>query len=286
MNIRHWIVPILVAGTLPAIRLPAAAAEPVRLGDTAETVIRELGKPKGRIVSGAYEVYTYDRGKVEFVSNLVSRIDLISAEQLEEQQIEQEKRRQEEIKRQEEAAQLARESRERHQQEGQKIMTDRLTDPAFRAQSAGDQLAYWDRFKAQYPEVEIGSVYEAVLRQYQNEVEQARIRLQLAELEQRTAEAEARAARAEQAARRAEEANYWSRPVTYISYPVIQHHPHSPRQPVCTATQQAPIKPIPLIPPRVGPTPYRLPTSRLHQTASPPVATGLIHRTQSGTLPR
>lgn len=284
MNTRHWIINVLAVGVSTAAGLLPAYPQPIRPGDTPESVVRELGKPKGRISSGAYEVYTYERGKVEFVSNLVSSIDLISAEQLEEQRIEQEKRRQEEIRRQAEAAQLAREAQERRRLEGQKIMTDRLADTAFRTQSAGDQLAYWDLFKTHYPEVEIGSVYEAVFRQHQTEVAQAQIRLQLAELQQRTAAAEARAARAEQAARDAEEAYYWSRPVTYIPLPMPPHPPPPSRQPICTMTQTAPVKSTYMLPPRPGPAPHRLPAARLHQAASPPIATGLTSRAKSGII--
>lgn len=289
MNIRPRIPFVLAAGLATIASHLVAEPGSVRMGDTPESVIRELGKPKGRISSGSYEVYIYDRGKVEFVSNLVSGIDLFSAEQLEEQRVEQEKRRQAEISRQEAAAQLAREAQERRRTEGQSIVTGRLADTAFRAQAAGDQLAYWDRFKAQYPEADIADVYDALLRQYQTEVEQARLRQQLAEFQQRTAEAEAQAARAEKAARKAEEAYYWARPVYYVPMPVIQHPPHQPCQhscthtcqPVCTKSQQPPVRSRYMIPPKPGPTPYILPTARFHQGAGPPVATGLTSRSKS-----
>ena len=216
MKMRRWIITGLVFGVLTTYWVSVAPAEDIKLGDTAETVIRELGKPQGRISAGIYEVYLYDRGKVELVSNRVTTVELIPAEEATARRLAQEKRQQE-------AAQQAQDAQERRRVEGNRILAERLADTSFRAQSAGEQLDYWDVFKSQYPEIDIGSIYANLSRQYQAEVEQAKVREQLADLEQRTAAAEARALRAERAAEEA----YYSRPtVTYVPVPWIQGYHH------------------------------------------------------------
>lgn len=232
MNLKHWIIKGLALGSLMAWGTFVATAESVKVGDTVEVVMRELGKPQGRISSGIHDVYLYDRGKVELKNGLVTSVELVSAEEAAARRLAQEKRQQE-------AVQRALEAQEQRRAEGSKVLSDRLADTAFRSQSAGDQLEYWDLFKNQYPEIDIGTIYANLSKQYQVEVEQARVREQLADLQQRTAAAEARALRAERAAEEA----YWSRPtVTYVSSPWIQSYPrYCP--PTYTVTHHSPVKP-------------------------------------------
>ncbi|MEI8138767.1 MAG: hypothetical protein WCI03_02750 [bacterium] len=87
---------------------------------------------------------------------------------------------------------------------------------------AGSLMA-WGAFMATAETIKVDdTIYANLSKQYQIEVEQARVREQLADLQQRTAAAEARALRAERAAEEA----YWSRPtVTYVSSPWIQSYP-------------------------------------------------------------
>lgn len=216
MKIGWYIGRGVAVGGIVLAGISLGSAGTVKMGDTSETVIQELGKPKGRISAGAFEVYSYDRGKVELTSNLVTHIELISTEEVEERRIEQAKRQEEAEQRERETEQRERETRERQTVEGNRILSERLADTAFRAQSAGDQLDYWDLFRQRYPEVQIGAVYDAVYRQYQEEEKEARIREQLADLQQRTAAAEERAARAEQAAR---DTAYWAQPSYLYYYP-------------------------------------------------------------------
>jgi hypothetical protein len=208
----------------------AAGAEEIKVGDTVESVVKELGKPQGRITSGVYDLYIYPRGKVEFKNGTVTTVELVSEEEATSRRLEQEKRRLE-------AEQRTQEAQDRRRLEGNKVLAERLADTSFRAQSAGDQLAYWDVFQKQYPEIDIGTLYANLARQSQADLDQARIQEQLADLQQRTAAAEARALRAERAAEDA----YWARPpVTYVvpwiqSYsswgptipPSSHSHPHS-----------------------------------------------------------
>lgn len=216
MKTMGWSTNGLVLGLILASGIMVKPAAAIKVGDTTEVVFQELGHPQGRISSGIYDIYLYDRGKVELKNGLVSEIELVSPEEAAARRVEKEKRQQE-------AQRQAQEAQERRRKEGNQLLANRLADTTFRAQSATDQLAFWDLFKAQYPEIDIGSIYATVYRQYQVEEEQARVREQLADLRQRTAAAEARALRAEQAA---ENAAYWARPtVTYVPIPWIQSYP-------------------------------------------------------------
>jgi len=277
MKMRHVISTGLVSGLLTVVGIWAASADGIKPGDTVEMVIRELGKPQGRISAGIYEVYLYDRGKVELVSNRVTTVDLITAEEASAKRLAQEKRQQE-------AAQRAKEAQERRQIEGNRILTERLADTFFRAQSAGEQLDYWDIFKAQYPEIDIGSIYAPLSRQYQSELEQARIREQLANLQQRTAAAEERAARAERAAEDA----YWSRPpiVTYVPVPWVQGYHHDyprdrdARDHTNTVSRLVPANPQIASPPSIR----KIPTVNIPKAVSPANTTGTTVNAKSGSL--
>lgn len=271
MKAKHWLAKGIVGGMLTTFGVITTPAEEIKLGDTTATVLRELGKPQGRITSGIHEVYLYDRGKVELKSGLVTSVELISAEAAVARRIAQEKHLQE-------AGQRAREAQERRQVEGNRIFSERLADTAFRAQSAGEQLAYWELFQQQYPEIDIGAVSATLTRQYQAEMEQARVREQLADLQQRTAAAEARALRAERAADEA----YWARPtVTYLASPWVQSYtPYCPPTPSCTITHPLPIKPTNTI----TPTPRKIPAVKIHKSGTSPLSTGVTVNVKSGTL--
>jgi len=283
MKATHWITFGLVLMALAGFGVILASAEAIKVGDTSETVIKELGKPQGRISSGIHDVFLYDRGKVELKEGLVTNIELVSAEEAAARKMAQ-------AKRQEEAAQRALELRESRRAEGAKVMADHLADTSFRAQSAGEQLEYWDLFKNQYPEIDIGSVYANLSRQYQVELEQARVREQLADLQQRTAAAEARALRAEQAA---EEAYSTRQTVTYLSYPWVQNYPYNyrpqpsyndshpaPPTPRYTVTHPHPITPACPVTPAPRKTPPGLPKKPDGSSCS----TGVTFNVKSGAV--
>ncbi|MEI6166946.1 MAG: hypothetical protein WCS52_07105 [bacterium] len=214
MKMNYRIARRVVMGILSTGLVMGAGAEEIKVGDTVEVVVKELGKPQGRITSGAYDLYIYPRGKVEFKNGTVTTVELVTEEEATSRRLELEQRRLE-------AEQRTQEAQDRRRLEGNKVLAERLADTAFRAQSAGDQLAYWDVFRKQYPEIDIGTLYANLARQSQADLDQARIQEQLADLQQRTAAAEARALRAERAAEEA----YWSRPpVTYLAAPWIQSY--------------------------------------------------------------
>ncbi|MEI6563015.1 MAG: hypothetical protein WCO42_01765 [bacterium] len=217
MKTHRWIARCATLVLLAALSASVVPAQEIKKGDTAEDVTRQLGKPQGRITSGTYEVYLYDRGKVELQKGIVSEVSLISAEEAVARKLEQERRR-------EVADRLAAEAKEKRHIEGGRILAERLANPAFSAQPAGQQVAYWDMFRQQYPEIDIGTVYANAMRQYQADLEQARIREQLADLQQRTTAAEARALRAERAA---EEAYSARSTITYIASPWVPSYPNT-----------------------------------------------------------
>lgn len=207
----------------------SASAEVIKIGDTPETVLHELGKPQGRMTSGTYDVFIYDRGKVEFQKGLVTTIELISAEEVLARRIAQEKHQQE-------AHLRAEQARESRKAAGDKLLAEQLADSYFRKQPASEQLTYWELFQKQYPKTDIGTTYIDLARQYQMDLEQAQIREQLADLRQRTAAAEARALRAEQAA---EEAYLKTPTITYIPVPWVQSYsPYCPPSPIYNSQRQ------------------------------------------------
>lgn len=208
--IMNKIAGFCLSGLLTFFAVTPLFAQDVKRGDSRESVLEKLGNPRGRLTSGDYEVYTYERGKIELRNGHVVEVDLISAAEAETLRVAKEKRLME-------IDVATREAAERRRVEGPQILNERLTNTYFRSLPAGDQLAYWDSFKKLYPEVDASGPYTDVARQYQTELEQARIRAQLAELQQRTAEAEARAARAEAAAAEARQAAQNQPVITYIN---------------------------------------------------------------------
>jgi len=138
----------------------------------------------------------------------LTEVNLVSAEEARARQIEQQRQR-------EEQARLARELQQRRQLEGERVMAEKLADPVFMALSAGQQVAYWDVFRRQYPEVHVERIYADAYGRYQGDLEQARLRQQVADAEQRAAAAEARAQQAEQAANNVQYNSY----VAYVAVP-------------------------------------------------------------------
>ena len=193
--------------------LGATAALAIDLGDTPLQVRAELGEPVGQLATAARTIYTYTRGEIEFVSNAAVRIELISPE---------EAARRVAAQVEEDARLLAiGESQRAHRMaEGQKALELVRGDPDFLRRSAAEQVAYWQSFRGQYPEVGVDAEYAAALRLL--DLEQRTQRLQeaesrrVADLEARVAEAERRASEAEQ---RQRVCTIYSAP--YVYYPVV-----------------------------------------------------------------
>lgn len=200
----------------------AAFASDIKPGDTAAQVRASLGDPLGSIRAGNFERLVYDRGIVELRDGIVVGVDLMTAEQTAARTQEREQQR-------EQQTQQQREQAEQRLAEGTRVMTDKLADPAFSAQSASHRLDYWRAFHRQYPEVDISAVLLSTLEAKQREAATIRESDRTAELERRTAEAEAAARAAQQAAQDANNqvATYANGPAFDTTYvpPVVVEPP-------------------------------------------------------------
>lgn len=202
----------------------ASSPREIAPGDPVEDVIARLGQPKGYIKTRTIEVLFFDRGKVEVRDGLVASAEILTPEEVDAKQ----KRDEKERKAQEEADRFRREAR---RVEGQEIKETKLSDPAFLTLPAGDQIAYWKRFSALYPDVSLDSAYAARLaeahRQQPLEQELRSLHLKIKEMEEKVERAEARARAAEEEARRAR--GRYVYPISYyrLHYPQRSSHHHA-----------------------------------------------------------
>ena len=112
---------------------------------------------------GNTEILTYDRGEVELVNGKVVTADLISAEQAQAEKV----RRQAEEQARREREQ---ERREQLRVEGLEVYERKVNDTAFMNAPASERVAFWKRFKKQYPDVPLGEEYSQAMREYEMEV--------------------------------------------------------------------------------------------------------------------
>lgn len=189
----------------------------LKVGATYSDVMAALGEPKGSIDSGGYQLLYYERGKVELRSNVVVKIDLISEDEAVKRRLLRERQ-------EAEALVAAEKARAQRIADGTQIRQTKLADASFRAMSAPERLAFWQRFKQLYPEVPLGDEYALALSETEREYARQRTENErldsLARLEQRVANAERRAADAEEQARN--RSTYYYPPLIYGCYrPVI-----------------------------------------------------------------
>lgn len=107
----------------------------VSLGDNRETVQNSLGAPRGRAQVGDRELLRFDRGEVELMSGVVTRVAL----------------RSEQDQTAFEARQEANASR--LTVEGEALKASKLTDSNFLSASPRYQLEFWLDFARRYPNV-------------------------------------------------------------------------------------------------------------------------------------
>ena len=169
-------------------------ARAVERGATPEAVRAELGEPAGLLLLGARMLYTYDRGEVEFYSNVVVRAELLTAEAFEQRRI----ARAAEAERQRAWADALRAARI---VEGQQVLANLRADPSFAYRPASEQVAYWRSFRQLYPEMAVEQEYADALRRLELDERERRVaqaeNRRIAELEERVADAEDRARQAE-----------------------------------------------------------------------------------------
>jgi len=183
------------------VRYAAAADEVIAVGDSVEKVYSVLGKPTGEIKSASFMMLSYPRGKIELRDRIVTKVDLMSQADLEQNRLKQE------------ALQLRRAENRIKQREallakGTRIRSEKLSDPDFLNLPVTDQIYFWKEFRKIYPEVNVDSTYLALLDIRKEELREEEIDNKLAAMERRVAEAESRAAQAEQTARNSRHSNY------------------------------------------------------------------------------
>ena len=230
---RAWLVIVITSSilSLPLFSL-ALSGEEIQIGDTEATVKAILGEPTGYIKTTSFQLFFYDRGKVEFHDGKVSTATIVSEEEAETQ-----KTLDAEIERKRQEVVIA--QREQHFIEGEKIKQMKLSNPDFVQGTFADQVNFWKVFRKKYPGVSVDNEYVKVLAGLEQEVaeEQARVeitekeaRLQgrLAELEKRLADAEARTREAVALALQNRSRVIYTTPYVYYytSYtPSISYHP-------------------------------------------------------------
>ena len=203
---------------LSAVLVGTQSVSALEIGDSADSVIRELGPPTGHIRTSQRELLSYPRGEVELISNRVSRFEIVSAEEAVTR-----------IRAREEAL----ENNRRWAATQQAVLHEQGTlelarvrdDTAFAFRSAEDQVAYWKDFRRRFPTVDVRDDYAASLRLLELDLREQRLaeerRIQIQDLERRVAAAEARARDAEREAQRPRIVyNGWN-----TAYPVVYPYP-------------------------------------------------------------
>lgn len=147
----------------------------VKNGDRIDTVLTALGGPRGRAQIGSRELLCFDRGEVELISGVVTRVALRSAEA----------QAAFETKRTAEALRLREEQEirlDRLTAEGEALKISKLADKLFQSAPAREQVEFWRNFASRYSAVPCTEqLYLARARLY--EQEQAEESRRLAELE-------------------------------------------------------------------------------------------------------
>lgn len=137
----------LVCLPLAAAGQDAPAANP---GDSMEEVVARLGKPRGRIASGAVTTFYYDRGTVEFVAGRVKKAFLVTPEKAE-QQVAAREKAEAEWRQREEAG------RRNLSEEGDRELGRVRVDATFTNRPAADRVAFWQDFARRYPYTDAGA---------------------------------------------------------------------------------------------------------------------------------
>ena len=116
----------------------------INIGDSIEKVYAVMGEPDGYMLVGDRAVVSYLRGKIELVSNKVTRVELISAkkaEDLKRRRVAEKKRIYEYLK-----------------QQGETIKQQKLENTEFLSLPLSEQIAFWKNFKKRYTMVNLSPV--------------------------------------------------------------------------------------------------------------------------------
>jgi len=167
----------------------ALTAQPVQTGATLREVWAALGVPRGQLAAGERQLLHYERGEVELRAGIVTRVNLLSADDLAAR----------DTRRATEAARVREEQeirRARLTEEGEALKARKLADPDFLATPPEYQVAFWQDFSLRYAEVpsaeQLGMARRRVAAQAASRARQEQAD-RIAELESRLVDAEMRA---------------------------------------------------------------------------------------------
>lgn len=162
---------------------PTFSAENPLLGGSRDTVIEELGKPDAELSLEKRTTLYYEQGKVILEEGLVTEADLLSDEELNE------------VRERRENAEAQRVIK--HREMGLATRDAKLSDSSFLASPASRQLAFWQDFRARYPDIPVHEYYNRALEESIAErtvaIREEAKEKKIAALERRLEEAEARA---------------------------------------------------------------------------------------------
>ncbi len=133
--------------------LPVDAGEAppaVSNGDTVESIVQKLGKPKGVVSGGARTTYYYEQGTVDFVTGRVVNAMLISGEEARERTARRELE-EKNFRQQREA------ERNRLTEAGTTALARVVADKSFATLPASERVAFWTQFAARYPYTDISA---------------------------------------------------------------------------------------------------------------------------------
>ncbi len=136
---------------MQALSVKAGEAPPtVSNGDTVESIVQKLGKPKGIVSGGSRTTYYYEQGTVDFLTGRVVNAMLVSSEEARERAA---KRDLEEknFRQQREAERI------RLVEAGAAALARAVADKSFAALPASERAEFWAQFAKQYPTTDISA---------------------------------------------------------------------------------------------------------------------------------
>lgn len=142
---------ILLGLVLVGSLMAAEPADPVP-GDERAAVVRALGKPRGRMMMGARETLIYDRGQIELATGRVTRVRLMTPEELAAK-----------VTAEAEAAERAQQAYLARVAAGEQARADILDSADYRAASPAARIATWERFRKDHPDVPPPADYQEAL---------------------------------------------------------------------------------------------------------------------------
>lgn len=198
-------------GLLTILAVCAAQASPVEPGDSREKVLEHLGEPQGLVKMNEAEWMLYPRGKVWLQGGVVTKAEIMSLEVFAAKQV------RDELARIAEQIRLEAQRLERIEK-GTELRSRLLESPDMYLKSSQEQLSIWQRFRRDYPEVDVSEQYMIVAEAARTERKQEDQEQRIQELEARVRAAEFRALEAQQAA---VERSSFSRTRYTYPYPVV-----------------------------------------------------------------